>query len=160
MKIIKIDGGMGNQMFQYAFACKLKKLYPTQDVLLDISNFKGQIDRSYELKRVFDVKMPVAPPFQKCRFTFPFSTNTKWGGRMHSRLGKYFNRDIYAEKRPNYFSFSEEPLKIAGSCYYTGVYFNEGYFADISDEIRSVFTFKQPLVGSFKKIREEIEVTC
>lgn len=159
MKIVKIDGGLGNQMFQYAFARKLKHLFPSDKILIDITNFKGQTDRRYELKYVFDVDIPVANSIQISQFTFPFSTNTKWGGRIHGHLGKFINRNIYTEKRPNYFSFSEEPLSISHSCYYSGVWFNESYFIDIKNEIRDAFTFKRPLSSFYQEVKKSIEST-
>lgn len=157
MKIVKIDGGLGNQMFQYAFACKLRHLYPSETILIDPHNFVGQSDRHYELKYIFDVDIPVANYMQISRFTFPFSYNTKWGGRIHAHLGKHFNRNIYYEKRPDFFNFSSEPLSISGSCYYVGVWFNEGYFEGIKDEIKIVFTFKRPLSISSQETRKLIE---
>mgnify|MGYP006921206663 CR=1 FL=1 len=36
MKIVKIIGGLGNQMFQYALYLSLKKKYPKEKIKIDI----------------------------------------------------------------------------------------------------------------------------
>ena len=40
MRIVNIAGGLGNQMFQYAFAIMLQKRYPSEQVMIDISHYK------------------------------------------------------------------------------------------------------------------------
>ena len=157
MKIVRINGGLGNQMFQYAFATKLKCLYPTDEILIDVTNYKGYVWNGYELGYVFDVKIPIANFFQISRFTLPVSTNTWIGGKLHGHLGRFFKKNIYTEKRTKYFAFSHEPLIIPKSCYYDGTWFNEGYFSDIKEEILDVFTFKRPLNTYCEDVLAEIQ---
>ena len=38
-KIVNVIGGLGNQMFQYAFALSLKEKMPEEEVLIDASHF-------------------------------------------------------------------------------------------------------------------------
>ena len=37
MKIVKILGGLGNQMFQYALYLSLKETFPQENVTVDLS---------------------------------------------------------------------------------------------------------------------------
>ena len=41
MKIIKIIGGLGNQMFQYALAIALQQQYKDEEIRLDLNCFRG-----------------------------------------------------------------------------------------------------------------------
>ena len=109
MKIVKIQGGLGNQMLQYAFAYKLKHLYPSEKILIDLTDFKGYDWHGYELDYVFGVKIPVANPFQILRFKLPVSSNSKYGKIILGRFGRFFQKDIYTEERKNYFAFTKEP---------------------------------------------------
>ena len=41
MKIIKIIGGLGNQMFQYALAVVQQKKWKDEEIKFDLHGFKG-----------------------------------------------------------------------------------------------------------------------
>lgn len=59
MLIIKIVGGLGNQMFQYAIGQELLEL--GYQVKYDISEFKrSSIHNGYELERIFGIKLNLA----------------------------------------------------------------------------------------------------
>ena len=150
MKIVQIIGGLGNQMFQYAFALKLKHLYPKEKVLLDISDFQIYETRNYELGNVFNVTLPYASKLDKFR-VFPYLPI------VNKRLD--FLRKEYVEEYERSFSFDEKALQIKKDCYYRGYWFCQDYFVDISDEIRSSYIFKKPLGDENIKLKELIDST-
>lgn len=52
MRLIKMTGGLGNQMFIYAFYLKMKKLFPhTKIDLSDMMHY--HVHHGYEMNRVF-----------------------------------------------------------------------------------------------------------
>ena len=56
MLIVCFGDGLGNQMFQYAFYLQLQRLYPTQNIKMDIFNFYGDdIHNGFELDRIFGI---------------------------------------------------------------------------------------------------------
>ena len=53
MRLIKMTGGLGNQMVIYAFYLKMKKLFPhTKIDLSDMMHY--HVHHGYELNRVID----------------------------------------------------------------------------------------------------------
>ena len=54
MIVIKFCGGLGNQMYQYAFGLKLQKIFPKCVIKRDIRDFKiTAYHQGYELDRIF-----------------------------------------------------------------------------------------------------------
>ena len=59
MIVVRINGGLGNQMFQYAFLEYIKK--NNEEVYADIDAYKFHSHHNgYELKRVFNIDAPIA----------------------------------------------------------------------------------------------------
>ena len=57
MRIVKLLGGLGNQMFQFALYEALRRQHPDERVLVDLRCFKGyHKHRGFELDKVFGVK--------------------------------------------------------------------------------------------------------
>lgn len=144
-------------MFQYAFACKLKQLFPNEKILLDLTDYKGYRWHGYELKYVFDVQLPVAKPIQICKFRAPISINDKRNVFLRRVLDHILKSNNYDEKETDYFSFNSTPFRINDSCYYNGYWCNERYFSDIKDEIRKVFSFKRHLNEYNQNVKNIIE---
>ena len=54
MRLIKMIGGLGNQMFIYAFYLKMKHHYPDTNIdLSDMVHYK--VHNGYEMNRIFDL---------------------------------------------------------------------------------------------------------
>ena len=52
MRLIKMTGGLGNQMFIYAFYMKMKRLFPNTRIdLSDMMHY--HVHHGYEMHRVF-----------------------------------------------------------------------------------------------------------
>ena len=57
MVIVKIQGGLGNQLFQFAYAYSLSKIY---DVCLDTSFYStSSHDRQFQLDHITNVSLPI-----------------------------------------------------------------------------------------------------
>ena len=47
MLVVKFNGGLGNQMFQVAFAIALKEKFPNEEVMIDTQLFRFPIIKSF-----------------------------------------------------------------------------------------------------------------
>lgn len=155
MKIVNIIGGIGNQMFQYAFALALKEKFPNDQIKLDISHFKGySLHNGFEIERNFGILLPVATKKELRELTY-YAPNYKLSRILRKLLG--YKKTEY--KEPRLFTYWKEALEISGDCYYEGSWQNERYFKDYAKTIHEAFTFKQPLGDTNEKLLEQINAT-
>lgn len=145
MKIVKILGGLGNQMFQYALYLSLRKLFPNEQVKIDIHCFNGYpLHNGYELKRVFGIEPPEANYKDLTMLSYPYFNYRLW------QIGK---RILPIRKtmciEPASGAFEHSILENAKDCYYDGYWQNERYFKTIRKDILKAFT---PLQMSDKSI--------
>lgn len=131
MKIVKMMGGLGNQMFQYAFGMALAHRCGT-DVAFDMSFFDGNVPagttpRKYELGLFPNLKIRRADKSDIEKFT-----QSKWRRLMGYRV---VNDDTPFDFSPRIVSCGHK------NAYYTGYFQDERYFTIISDTIRHAFQF-------------------
>ena len=144
MIIVKLKGGMGNQMFQYALGRHLAIKHKTSlkldlTFLLDRTPRKDFVFRDYDLD-IFTLTVDVATPknlkpFREFRIP---------------QLTKAYNILPRLLKRPHvivepHFHFSEAILSAPDNVYLDGYWQSEHYFRDVEDVIRKDFTFKDAL---------------
>lgn len=153
MLIIKILGGLGNQMFQYAFyKALIEKGY---SVKADISDFEGySLHNGYELKKVFDINIKQST----------ISENYKVG-KLKSKIDKYLlkwglKKNYYADFLPiDAITYHPEVFNIKSDMYLWGYWQSYKYFEDIKTKILSDFIFNECLDEKNKMIMEMISNT-
>ncbi|MDW8297071.1 MAG: alpha-1,2-fucosyltransferase [Raineya sp.] len=136
MIAIRITGGLGNQMFEYAFARSLA--YKTGLPLkLDIEEYEQNLypDRPFRLN-VFHIQENYLTKAEKEKML----KKPLWKRVYHKFLPKY-KRNFFIEGQ---YRFNPDALKINQSVYLEGYYQSEKYFRWASDLIRKEFTFKVP----------------
>lgn len=138
MKIVKLMGGLGNQMFQYAFGKALEQEC-NEKVLYDNFWFNEVKDTTKEgvvIEYGLDL-FPINPNFATKEQIEPYISKNKlkrmWL-KLLGRGGKYARE----YKNPQY---NAEYLKIKGNAYYKGYFQCPKYFENIAGEIRKDFTF-------------------
>jgi hypothetical protein len=156
MIVVKLMGGLGNQMFQYAIGRKLSMLHRTS-LLLDhsfIDTYDNRhIKREFELN-VFNLQAKIA--LQSDLKKFVFVKESKIGRIIHYLLPVLLPYYLISEKAH---SFDPEILRSPLNTWLTGFWQTEKYFNDIKDILRSDFQFKEPLQGTNKTLSERIK-TC
>ena len=134
--VIRLQGGLGNQMFQYAFGRALS-LRNNSDLYLDVSALNPKKNRGYSLDNFLLNAKFATPPILKSAITPHFALKKKLWKALKIPF-KYAPTHI-VEKR---FSYSAEIAETKTSAYFDGYWQTEKYFADCPDIIRGDFAFR------------------
>ncbi|PWG05429.1 alpha-1,2-fucosyltransferase [Polaribacter aquimarinus] len=132
MVVVRILGGLGNQMFQYAYARSLSlKGY---DVKLDISKFKTyKLHGGYQLNK-FNIKLKKADPLAVLYGKIGLKSNIKEKSLL-------FNGDFKSLK---------------GNEYVKGYFQTEKYFNKIRETLLNDFVINQKLSINTQKMEQQI----
>ena len=137
MIIVRLMGGLGNQMFQYA-AGKRLALVRGVDLKLDLGLFERFPDRSYELD-AFQVENTIASRGEIRRLRYGGMPQWKLLTNGARRRAKESSPSFIKEK---HFHFDESILCLGEEAYLDGYWQSERYFSDISHEIREIFSVR------------------
>ncbi len=137
MHIVKLNGGLGNQMFQYAFALALERRYG--GVKLDLEWIRAEMAHNgYELDRHFRVSLPVCGADERAALG---DVDPSFFGRARRKLG--LNRKSHYISP--WVSWDPEYLSVDGDRYFSGYWQSPRYYEEIEDLIRGAFEFVEPL---------------
>lgn len=149
MKIVNILGGIGNQMFQYAFLIALREATKTE-VLYDASVFKTYpLHNGFELDRHFNITAKQANPKEIKKLTY-YTTSYFWY-RVFKRLPKRKTMQF----EPKHCVFTPDLLKDKRDLYYYGIWQDHHYFDEYKDIINKEFEWKEPLDDKNQKCYDE-----
>lgn len=154
--IIKLKGGLGNQMFQYAFSRALKHSVEKAGVPINLSydatvytesgRIKKDTPRTFDLQRLYcDVSVAVEEEITKARNPYGF----------FSELYRKLEQKLIG---PDDISFQPTLLQAPYKNYYEGYWQSAKYFAEIEEEIRQAFRFRKSLRPTAKTKMQEIDI--
>lgn len=145
MVIINLKGGLGNQMFQYAFGRTLS-IKNNDELKLDLNSLDqakmiGNIYRPFSLA-YFNINRDIAslPEIASCQKSAGLLTRVKnilWGDQTNL--------------------FNQEYLNQIGNLYLDGYFQSPRYFENIRTVLLNEFTLASPLPEYGNKIMEQIE---
>ena len=154
MIIVRIWEGLGNQMFQYAYARALAE--KGIDVRLDLDKAydnKFVKYRNYTLRensiQNFRISIPSINVYEYGKYDY-LNQNTI-ARNVVFWLGRHFmwKYNFYEERVPE---FSHRKMMIRGNCYIKGWFQNEKYFNNIRSELLKEFVPRNKI-----KIRKELK---
>lgn len=153
MIAVRLMGGLGNQMFQYA-AAKSLALGRKSKLLIDLSflmqRIEGNTHRQYEL-HAFNLKESFLDNKELRAF------EKKNNGNLFLRMMNYFSRvDVKTIFRETTFGFQEEMLVQPDNTLLIGNWQSEKYFSLYQTEIRKMFTFPTLESSSSRTMSEKI----
>lgn len=136
MKIVRCIGGLGNQMFQYAFYKSLESSYP--HVKFDVSPFNNyNTHNGFELDRIFPINY-YSPSFME-----KISLSFQSGGFIFRLLRHTYKKKRAKEYYEDGLYFHEDALLNGGNLYYIGYWQSWKYFQRIKKIIKGDFRFDE-----------------
>lgn len=154
MRIVKLLGGIGNQMWQYAFMVALRESFPEERVYYDTSFFNGYpLHNGFELDRIFNISGCQASK-KDIRKVY------------HYLIGRYFYSRVYRHYFPvmkteirevEICAYQENLLHQVGDYYYDGYWADHRYYDSYRLEILREFEFKQELDYRNKELLDNLK---
>ncbi|MGN7986704.1 alpha-1,2-fucosyltransferase [Pedobacter sp. 22226] len=142
---VVLQGRLGNQLFQYAFAYAASKSLNTK-FYIDQRSELFVLPKYFSLVKEFNFE--VESLFRIKGFRNIFSHRLKMA--FYSFLPKFF------KLKPIEFSNGSSPemnlLKLKDQILYTGFFQSEIYFANVKEEIGSLFNLKEEFKDNYQKV--------
>jgi hypothetical protein len=153
MVIVKLIGGLGNQMFQYATGRRLAHRLGTQ-LKLDVSDFEIYKLRSYNLD-IFDLVGEFATTAEVAWLKFGKASRIKklWLLIKQGRSGPSYIQEKHFHLNPGV-------LTLHDNVYLDGYWQSEAYFKDIEDVIRNDFKLRAPPSEENSRLADRIDSVC
>lgn len=148
--VLRLCGGLGNQMFQYAMGLRLGLAHGVP-LLLDTATFAVDPQRSFQLHhlRISGREVNATERAQ----VLPLAA------RLHPRLRRLFGRFLPRDPRSVAeagFTFDPAMLALRPPVYVDGYWQSERYFADHAEAVRGEFALAAPMSAARQLVRQRI----
>lgn len=151
MIIVKLIGGLGNQLFQYAIAKKIA-IQQNVKVILDVTPFEKYKLHKYSLEH-FAFYKRFATTDNLMLFNFIKAKGLK---KLYYKILRKINLVVIIEEKQLNFDKSIF-IKAKKNTYLNGYWQSEKYFSDIRDIILKDLVISKPLQGKNLKFANEIK---
>ncbi len=155
MVIVKLMGGLGNQMFQYAFGRSLSIRHNTT-LKLDCSFLLDRTPRPHTTFRDYDLSiLNIKEQFASSEETASFVSYRPSPLQQICKIvrlqfqKRYHIKEIFLKLYGNL-------NKLDGDIYLDGYWQSESFFKDINSIIRQEFTFKEPMERKANELAQKI----
>lgn len=152
--ITRLSGGLGNQLFQYAFARSLAIKHGAE-LKLDLSSYgassQGVTLRRYELAQ-FRIQAKVA----KCSEIWYLQKEGR-AGKLFVLLGSRFSRCPLRRVKESGFAYCPELSGLPDNVYLDGYWQSERYFKENAELIRHDLQFSNAPAAADREVEREIQ---
>lgn len=139
MKIVNLNSGLGNQMFQFAFYLSLKDRFKNDQIKLDTSWYKEEkFHNGFELARIFNIDYD-------CSTSQEYMLLSRSGYNLLSRIKRRLlpkkNSELIESKLQQFHYSPNLYGKPGEDNYYHGYWQSYKYFESISETIKDCYAF-------------------
>jgi len=155
--VVRLIGGLGNQMFQYA-AARAVAVRCNAPLILDISGFAGEAERRFALSPfcIRAKKFDLAPSWSR--------RNSRWG-KIFQRFADGVNRRVATHKfgipiyREKSFRYDSGVPALQAPVYMDGYFQSEKYFAGCRNVIFEDFQISHPPRSEARTLLKRIQAS-
>lgn len=147
MIVARIEGGLGNQLFQVAFGMQLAQRHGTV-LVLDLSSYDDKPAHGYLLDRLHVAARRLRSDEMRRlprRYRSPVTGRSSW-----------LALDGLTRVREKPFGFAEKYLRVADDSYLVGYWQSERFFRDVVAQVREQFRVRGPLSQESQRLREKM----
>lgn len=155
MIIVKIFGGLGNQLFQYAMARSVA--------------YRNNVEFKVDLSWFLNDRVETPRKFSLDKFNVKYSLANDNEVNKYLTLKKIMGRDLYETMIPfkykkyirqrEFQNFNNKYMNMRGNVYLDGYWTDERYFTDVTQFIRKEFALQNELSPMNKEISDIIQDT-
>jgi len=156
--MVKVMGGLGNQMFQYAAARRLA-LARGSALKLDLSFYLDGVQAGDHLRSFQLCHLNIAAEPASREEVAGFCARARQPSKIAAlELVRKLRRGapgprLHVER---HFHFDPAVLRLSDDCYLDGYWQSEKYFAEVQEAIRAEFAPREPLTGKSLELAETI----
>lgn len=166
MIVIKIMGGLGNQLFQYAYGKALEK-GGGYSVFLDAETFfryeayrDGITQRDFQINEL-KTTLPILDMEHHSwrKYFYPYARNFK--EYLRTGILSFLSRRLKIPRKiyslEQIYLYQKKYTKYQGECYISGYFQSPGYFSSIREILLEEFQLKQESSLAYLKIKMQID---
>jgi hypothetical protein len=131
-RVIELRGGLGNQMFIYAFGLALQVSRPKLNILFNVNKLEHYDSKLEDLFNLQIKKTIFGRRYYRAIDSI-VRNSLAYFFRIRTRPREYSSEDLY---------YLEELYEVSSFLYYMGYFQSEKYFVDVAEQVRSAFSFE------------------